>query len=192
MRRILACDSNDLRQAHPLGGLDETFRLDAGKAHQILDDPQHAPGFIVDRAAKTLTQRVSQRRLVGQRFRIADDGRQGCAELVTGVGHEVDPHLLGGAGGGAIDQADQQKASVQRPDLKIPAAIETTDPGDLHVRLAPGQDGGERLRLAEGETDIPACDPAAQQAPGRSVGCQRLTILDQKGGVLQRIEQGGD
>ena len=48
--------------------------------------------------------------LLAQRLGIADERRQRRAQLVAGVGDEIDAHLLGGARLAAIDEADQARA----------------------------------------------------------------------------------
>ncbi len=40
--------SDHFRQRHPLQRRDETVRLDSREAHQVLNDAEHAPGFVAD------------------------------------------------------------------------------------------------------------------------------------------------
>ena len=130
------------REARHLGQVDEVGRrveavgLDPRQAHQILDDPQHAPRLAADRLAEAAAQRVVHRAILGQRFGITDDRRQRGAQFVAGIGDEVGPHPLGRLDRRPVGQPHQRRAIGERARAQVPRAVGRADPDDVDFGLA--------------------------------------------------------
>ncbi len=59
----------------------------------------------------------------------------------------------------------------------------------LRDRLTDREDVLERLRMADGQADIAAFDPASEKSAGRAVGNRYDASLDDERRLLQRIDQ---
>ena len=119
--------------------------------------------------------------VLGQRFGIANDGRQRGAQFVAGVGDEIGAHPLGRAQRRAVGQPDQPRSVGKRP-AQAPRPVGRADPDQLDVGLAARQDRIERQRMADGEAQVAANDAAPSRSrppdwrrvPGRRRSAQAL------------------
>jgi hypothetical protein len=62
-RGMLDCDSRYLRHVDVFAWDPVTVGFNSGETHQIFDDPQHSPGFGLDRRAEPGTHLVAYRPL---------------------------------------------------------------------------------------------------------------------------------
>ena len=160
---------------------DEAVGFDTREAHQILDDPQHPPRFVADGAAEGGTRLGRQILLVRQRFGIAEHRRERRAQLVAGIGNEIDTHLFCGDGFRPVSHPDEHAPVVELADRKAPRAAELSDPRDLNVAGDMAENMVECPRLPNGEPDVSSLDPRSQKLPGAPVrGCDDMAFDDQR------------
>ena len=189
MARVGDRGVDDLADFNALARSDEAVGLDPRQAHQILDDPQHPPRLVADRAAESRSQFVRQVAFVGERLGIAEHGRQGRAQLVARIGDEIDPHLFRRHGVGAVDHAHQRSIRPQTPDDQPPRAAGLGDAGRVDLARAVREDQLERLRMTDREADVAAFDASAEQLARRRIGETDDASFDDQRRLVERIDQ---
>ena len=127
--------------------------------------------------------------LVGEGFGIAEDRRERRAQLVAGVGDEIDAHLLGRHRGRAVGHPDQHRIAVEPAHVEAPRPAKLADAGHVDIVGSPGEDMLQRLRMPDREAHVAAHDSAAEQLARRDVGEPDDIPLDQKRGLLEGIDQ---
>ncbi len=125
-------------------------QLDAGERQEVVDQPRHAQGLHPHDAEEALPRLgvVPGRALQG--LDEAEQRGEGRAQLVAGIGDEIDPHRLEALGRGEVAQ-EQHDVRPGPPGL---AALHRAD---LHLEGALGRHprGIERLqRLAGAQDDL--------------------------------------
>ncbi len=119
----------------------------------------------------------------------------GVLQLVAGIGDEIDPHLLGGAGLALVGEADQPAAVGQRRDHHLPGPAELAEPDQLDPHRRRRRPSPARCSAAAGwrmaRRTSDALDMVAEQRPGRRVGDQHAAVAHDQQRLLERRQQIG-
>jgi hypothetical protein len=185
------------RKIHLVGWRREALRLDPRQRDQVFDHPLHPPRLVVDdRGEAPAGLAIELPILVVECLGIAEDGGERRAQLVAGIGDEIDPHALGGMGLAAIGEADEARAVGKQGDAHHPAPLGAADSDQLDL-VAAGRrlaEPLERDRVADGEADVLADDMLAQHRPRRRIGDRDPPLRDDQarlGQSLDQVPQGG-
>ena len=126
---------------------------------------------------------------VGERLGIADHGRQRRAQLVAGIGDEIDPHPLGRHGLRSVDQPEQHQPLAERadegPERSRPDRRCRRRRCRRRGRQARGRaraDGGSR-----GARHGPRCAARASRARG-AVGDPHDVAVDHHRRLVERVD----
>ena len=128
--------------------------------------------------------------LFGEGLGIAEHGRERGSKLMTRVGDEIDPHLLGRHRIRAVDHPNQHQLPAEMADDQPPRAAKLGNAGDVDLARSVGKDPFERLRMADREADIAPFDAAAEQLARRRVGKADDAAFDDQRRLVERIDQG--
>ena len=171
-----------------LSGDRQRARLDAPGVEEVVDEPAHVMGLLVDDAEELVhLGRVQPRGGAQQGGGRADDGGQRRPQLVADHGQELGPQPLQLLELGEVLQGDDDRldAAVLGPDRRGvdegPDAAAIGD-GELDLLGADGLGVAELLRQGElCEGDLPAVCAAARDHPEQLLG-----------GTVRRAQAGDD
>ena len=97
------------------GGADVGLHLDAGKGQEVVDQAAHARTLVVHDLQEALARRGILAGGALQGLDEANEGGERGAQLVAGIGNEVDADLLGAALLGKVveDEGDGRRRGLQ-------------------------------------------------------------------------------
>jgi hypothetical protein len=185
-------------------GLDpELPRLDAREIEQVLGEAREPLGVARDDLDELPRGPRIVHRTVEERLRRRPDRRDGRAQLVARVGHEVAPRRLGPARVGHVaqeeeDLAPQERRDVHEVDLPAEGEVEPARRaleralhglGELGAAgdLERGEPVGAPLRRERVERGVRDAHPALLRDEGRGVGVRgEQLLLDRVRGELRR------
>ena len=133
---------------------------------------------------------LSSTLFVGERFGIAEDGRERRSQLMARVGHEIDAHFFSGHGTGAVDQTHQRGVAADLPDDQSPRAADLRDSGDVDLRGTVREYALQRLRMTNCEAYVTPFDARPEKPLSPFVRSPHDPALDDQRGLVQRIDQG--
>ena len=126
---------------------------------------------------------------------IAEDGRERGAQLVAGIGDEIDAHSLGSASGRAIGEPEEDAAGAERMGQHLPVAPATAEPRkfERRGRFAGGNrcEMGCGSRLADRKTHILADDVGAEKIGGGCIRVRHALALHEQQRLVDRRSDGG-
>jgi hypothetical protein len=159
---------------------------------KVLHQPLHALGF----AEHDLEEAGAGVGILGgvavlERLDEAEQRRQRGAQLVAGIGDEIDAGALGGAKLGAVDQPRQPGVLAERMDGEREATLMFAQAHDLDraavFAASPRQAIGGG-RVADGQPYVHADHGGPEQRAGGTVGVGDTLPLDQQHGIGNGIE----
>ena len=176
------------------------LQLDAREREQVADEARHAPALVVHHLQEPVLGLGIVARRAAQGFDAADQGGQRRADLVAGVGDEIDAHLFGAPHGGDVVQGHHHRRAAvaahgQGRDIdRIGPLDMARGQADLRaLAVVVGQCCIDRLgqcRIAHDAGQIaPGGVLAEQAAPGAVQAHHAAVARQQQQGIGQRVEQ---
>ncbi len=124
------------RESRPAGWADDIFRLDSRERHEIVNQALHAAGLAVHDPQEPSARRfVRARDGIAQCLDEAQDAGQRRAQLVAGIGDEIDAHLLRRLPSALVGEQRSWRCSKAEVDGEFPELVRRAEPGNID---APG------------------------------------------------------
>ena len=170
----------------------KAIRLDPRQGDQVVDKLLHPLRFgMHDTEEAGSGSGVLGGSAFAQRFDEAQDCCQRRAQLMTGVGDEIDPHPFGHPAFGTVTQRHQQRPASEPPHAHCPAPIRLAEPGQLdrHLGFLVQRDQLGSHRVAQGKAKIALDLFRSEQLARRCVRMGDLVTRDDQYDVVDSVDQ---
>ncbi len=182
-------DRDKLGKIKAFGRRNEAIGLDPRKAHQVFHYPKHAACLIAYGVGETSAECLVERTFFGQCFRGSEDGCEGCAQFMAGIGDEVGAHRFSRPQGGKIDKAEHLLPVVERTRDEPPMAIGSPGTGYVHRSAASGENQSQSAWMSNGQADVAADDALSEQGARGVISADSPVAVDQQGRLVDGFEQ---